>query len=66
MWMSRGTLYEYMKEGAGILSVSNRIQLVRTRDSGNFIWFKPMSQIKGTAAGLEYRTFSDLASRGFI
>ena len=34
MWMSRGTLADYIKEGAETLSISSRIQLVSTIDYG--------------------------------
>ena len=66
MWMPRGTLAEYVTQCEPVLSLPSRIQLVSTRDYGTVIQFTTMSQIKGTAAGLEYRMFGNLASRGFL
>jgi hypothetical protein len=66
MWMSRGTLHGYMKEHEAMLSVSSRIQLVSTRNSGTSIQFMMMSQIKGTAAELEYCMSRNLVSRALI
>jgi hypothetical protein len=66
MWMSRGTLHGYMKEHEAMLSVSSRIQLVSTRNSGTSIQFMMMSQIKGKVAGPEYHMSWNLVSRVLI
>ena len=66
MWMPRGTLAEYVTQRESVLSLPCLIQLVSTRDFGTVIQFTTMSQIRGTAAGLEYRMFRNLLSRGFI
>ena len=57
MWMTHGTLADYVNQGEIMLSLPSRIRLVSTRNSGNVIQFTIISQISGSTAGLEYRRF---------
>ena len=68
MWMPHGTLIEYVKQRGSMLSVPNRIQLVSTEHFVTLTQFttgRSMSQIQGSAAGLEYRMITDSSCCGF-
>lgn len=59
MWMPHGALADYVSQHENVLSLPSRIRLVSTRDSGTVIQFTMVSQITGSAAGLEYRRFKN-------
>ena len=59
MWMSHGTLAEYLRQYENSLSLPSRVRLVSARDSGPFMQFVMISQITGSTAGLEYCRFKN-------
>ena len=54
MWMPFGTLAEYVRRYKNVLLVPSRIRLVSARYLGTFLQLVIVSQIAGSAAGLEY------------